>query len=105
MCHIIALAPKKFTENPAILLSSLDWLKLPWLPSCITLKPIAAVNIAINRHSGMANHQAGVKNTKCMYKEIYPMQKKIALDSNRISPVEGFFISEKYWFTLAFISA
>ena len=51
-------------EEEANLFNQAYLLKLPWLPSCITLNPIAAIKHPKKAHSKIANNVGGVKNTK-----------------------------------------
>ena len=50
--HIKSLPPKTFSEKAAARLSALDFEKLPCPPSCMTLKPIPAVNMPKIAQSG-----------------------------------------------------
>ena len=66
--HMNEEPPRKSSVNAATLLTAGLLLKLPWAPSCITLKPIPAVTMPNNIHSRQASQITGVKNTRWMYK-------------------------------------
>ena len=75
------LAPKKLRDRPAKLLIHLCLLKLPCRPSCITLKPMAAVNPPSTTHSVKASHVARMfgKRIGVKYAEGFISEKKIGI--------------------------
>ena len=58
---------REYYHNAAMLFTHLYLEKLPWAPSCITLKPIAAVNPTSRTLSRIAQMAAGVKKTRWIY--------------------------------------
>src|ERR1700712_2207794 len=65
--HIKLLPPRMFNENAANWFTHLYLLKLPWAPSCITLKPIAATTQPSKTLSEIAKKVLGVKKIRCIY--------------------------------------